>query len=75
MSELKHSKTFVFEKIVLAVQFVEEIDKFHYQRAWHDKQVRVTVEKDKTDHVNTIAAKYEGEGIVGDKGTWKDVWK
>lgn len=75
MSEPQHSKTFMFEKIMLAVQFVEEVDKYHYQRAWKDSNVRVTVEKDRTDHVDTIAAKYEGQGIVGDKGEWKDIWK
>ena len=70
-----HSKTFAFEKIMLAVQFVEEIDKFNYIRVWHDDSVRITVGKDRIDHVDTIAAKYNGQGIVGKKGEWKAAWK
>ena len=70
-----HSKTFTFEKVMLAVQFVEETDKYHYTRVWHDNDVRIIVEKDRIDHVDTIAAKFEGQGKVGDKGEWKNTWK
>lgn len=70
-----HAKTFTFEKVMLAVQFVEEIDIYHYQRAWHNNNVRITATKDRTDHVDTIAAKYEGQGATSDKGEWKAAWK
>lgn len=75
MDNKLHSKTFVFGKVMLAVQFVEEIDKFNYTRVWHDTKIRITVEKNRIDHVDTIASKYEGQAIVGNKGEWKAAWK
>jgi hypothetical protein len=72
-----NSKTFVFLRVVNTIPFIEEIDKEHIIRVWHDKEVRVTVPGKDKDRIDKIADRLGAldPGKDNEKYNWKDTWK